>query len=660
MDRRRHQPQHAARALKPLQRRPVAIEPVERFRVDRVARPHALFVAPLAAFGGKLVRGVAVKRAERTACVVARGQVLDRQEQPPAHHLKALLGADRFPDRLHAAEYVCDALQRAPARLAADFDVGFGDGGHENGAAAGADRFRQLLHKGLQSVETARRQPVDAVNLARIGHQLVDQDQARPAGVEQRAQGVGAGRRALAVGRAHEVVELAVARLPHELRSDFAPQRADCDAGQVRRPPLLRRIERRPHQDRDARPRPPADPRFVQQPRNVRQTLQRRAAGQEMEKRQQRMRLAAAERRFQLDDRFAAQPVDAPQRLGQQTPQPHGHVGAREKLHRILIFGRRRAAHNLRQVRRELRLPVAPRRHVGVGARYFAPRAQPPARNRRQHAAVGACHFFFLRPRRCLGALVGRRRGGGAFRAVAHRPRQRPQPLRRFRVDALDKPRHRVERAPRVVVSGIDEPLVRPAVAGRLQLVDPCAVLAAQTAPEYVVPLHVHQEQAARDVERGDQLPVLAVFRQAAPLLLVENIPDALVPPLVFVARAQRGRDPRRQRLGQNLEAFRYAPAVRGHGATCMRASMGAETASIRLRGIGGGSFARRSGAAQSVGCEILVPNLRPLQRRVVRVIEPLGGQRRVFTVLECLRVPRDCPAHDPGPAARQPGSGNL
>jgi hypothetical protein len=126
VDHRRHQPQHAARALEFDQRRPVGIEPVEDFRVDRIRRADALLVVAFAALGRKLglLRAVEIgEGARHDVPVLELRRVGKRLEQAPANDLEALFGARRAPRGFDTPDDVAQPVERlAPAR-AADFDI---------------------------------------------------------------------------------------------------------------------------------------------------------------------------------------------------------------------------------------------------------------------------------------------------------------------------------------------------------------------------------------------------------------------------------------------------------------------------------------------------------------------------------------------------------
>ena len=334
------------------------------------------------------------------------------------------------------------------------------------------------------------------------------------------------------------------------------------------------------------------------------------------------MGLAAAERGLELDDRLASPAGDPPQGLDHQPAHPLGEVGAGEELDRVLVLGLRPAARHLREVRRELGLPVAAGGDVGMRPRHLPPRPQALPGNGREHAGrrptapsrreaprggtprrvtprsgAGAprrrgslvrrvrrsMHGIAVAPRHGRGHFVHQARSVGSIRlvrrvrsirpvhrrrrplrAVAHRARQRPQALRGLRVHLLDEPRHGVEGAPRILVRHVHQPGVRPLVPRRDQLLDPGAVLAAELAPEEVVPVEVHQQQAAGGVEAGDQRVVLAGRRQVAPLALVEHVEDPPGPPLVGELRAQLPRDVGREHCGKRLQPLGDALVVGG------------------------------------------------------------------------------------------------
>ena len=122
VDHRRHQAQHAARALEFHQRGPVGVEPVENLRVDRIRGLDPLLVVGVAALGRELLvlRAVEVGEGARDhVAVLELRWIGQRLEQPPPHDLKAFLGARRPPRGFDAAHDVAQPVERlAPALTA--------------------------------------------------------------------------------------------------------------------------------------------------------------------------------------------------------------------------------------------------------------------------------------------------------------------------------------------------------------------------------------------------------------------------------------------------------------------------------------------------------------------------------------------------------------
>ena len=183
-------------------------------------------------------------------------------------------------------------------------------------------------------------------------------------------------------------------------------------------------------------------------------------------------------------------------------------IGAGEELFRILILNLRRAAHDLRQVGGEFGLPVAPGCNVRVRTGNVAPRPQSLTRDIGEDAGT----VFPARSSdlRVVHAARHRRRPLGA---VTHRAGERAQPFGRLRVYLLDKPRHRVERPPGILVGRVEQTLVCPFVARFGQFLYPGPQLAAELAPEQFVPLYVHQDEAAGGVQPRDQFVILSSRR---------------------------------------------------------------------------------------------------------------------------------------------------
>ena len=94
VDDRRHELQHAAGPLEPLERRPVVEEPVEQLGVDRVAGPQALEVRLLLRLGREAALVLGVQLAEPLDDLVAALDRLGRQrlEEAPPDDLEATPG----------------------------------------------------------------------------------------------------------------------------------------------------------------------------------------------------------------------------------------------------------------------------------------------------------------------------------------------------------------------------------------------------------------------------------------------------------------------------------------------------------------------------------------------------------------------------------------
>ncbi|OQB40778.1 MAG: hypothetical protein BWY09_00704 [Candidatus Hydrogenedentes bacterium ADurb.Bin179] len=185
MDDRRHQAQDAAGPLETLQSRPILVQTVEHLGVDGIAGNHPFLILKLLCLQGEIALILIVHLAEPGTDLVAPIRVLAVKEQAAAHNFKALAGRNRFPNRLHAPEGMLNGLKRGLARLAADFNIGFGDRGDHQAVLAGPGRFSYFLNKGDEIVKCACRQTPGAVNLFGVGDDLVHEDQAGRGGVKQ-------------------------------------------------------------------------------------------------------------------------------------------------------------------------------------------------------------------------------------------------------------------------------------------------------------------------------------------------------------------------------------------------------------------------------------------------------------------------------------------
>ena len=109
MDHRRHQAQHAARALELHQRRPVVVEPVEHFGMNGVSGLETGFVIGLRTLRRKLLLLRAIKIMKRTGHGIARDELLpfdQRFEKSAPHDFESFFRARRPPRRLQTADHV--------------------------------------------------------------------------------------------------------------------------------------------------------------------------------------------------------------------------------------------------------------------------------------------------------------------------------------------------------------------------------------------------------------------------------------------------------------------------------------------------------------------------------------------------------------------------
>ena len=136
--------------------------------------------------------------------------------------------------------------------------------------------------------------------------------------------------------------------------------------------------------------------RFLQELNNVRQLVERSAAAQQVIQCQQRVRLAAAEGSLELNDWLTTVAANPLQRLKKKPANALGQIRPGEELYGVLIFDLRRAACDLRQVCRELGLPVSARGHVRMRPSDLSPRRKPLARNGRRTPVLAPFSVFSL------------------------------------------------------------------------------------------------------------------------------------------------------------------------------------------------------------------------------------------------------------------------
>ncbi len=222
MDDRRHQAQHAARALELLDAGPVVVEAVEEFGVDGVSGFDASLVLGFATLGGKLLRLTAVEIGAGFGDGIARDEerrVGDGLEEPPPHNLEALFRVGWSPGRFQASEDVLQAQRSLASAFATRLGIGGRDGGDYQSLWGGFGGFGQGLGKAQIGIERATGQAGDIVQLARIDHPFIDQDQAGCGGAEDLAQDFRTGADALSISFCHHIVAIFAEQLPGQ----FAP-----------------------------------------------------------------------------------------------------------------------------------------------------------------------------------------------------------------------------------------------------------------------------------------------------------------------------------------------------------------------------------------------------------------------------------------------------
>src|SRR5947209_7592509 len=97
-----HQTQDTARALEFLNARPVVVEPVKEFGVNRVGGLDTPFVFRLAAISRELLRLAAIEVHEGPGHAIARseeGWLRNGLEEAPPHDLEAFFGVGWSPGR---------------------------------------------------------------------------------------------------------------------------------------------------------------------------------------------------------------------------------------------------------------------------------------------------------------------------------------------------------------------------------------------------------------------------------------------------------------------------------------------------------------------------------------------------------------------------------
>src|SRR5262249_47710744 len=109
-----------------VQARPIGVESVEEFRVDRIGGFQAALVFSFSACRGKLLGLLAIQFGKLPHDCIAYSKELgigQGLKQAPSYNLKPLLGAGRPPGRLNASKGVLEPFQYCLAGFSTDLDV---------------------------------------------------------------------------------------------------------------------------------------------------------------------------------------------------------------------------------------------------------------------------------------------------------------------------------------------------------------------------------------------------------------------------------------------------------------------------------------------------------------------------------------------------------
>ena len=270
------------------------------------------------------------------------------------------------------------------------------------------------------------------------------------------------------------------------------------------------------------------------------------------------MRFAAAEGRFELDDRLAVLAGNALQRLHQKTGHAFGHIGSGEEFHRVAVFVRSFAARDLRKVGGELGVAVAALSHVRMRFDDIAPAWQVGGRFRKDAGSLGRGGHG-LRG----GLFSDSRRTGG--RTVAGFTQEGAYLFGGFRVELFTKAGHGIEGAPGIAVVEVFRAYVGQPVAHPHEFLGPGAMVDRKTLAEHLAPQHVEQNEATLDIQRFHELLVRPFEREAAPLQVVQGGEHSLPPPVRPVFHAERGADIGGKSAKQGMEALGHKFIVLWH-----------------------------------------------------------------------------------------------
>ena len=362
----RHQFEHAARALKALDGRPVFVKTVKHFRVDGVGAQQAVKIARFLRFTGQTGPFGSIGVGKGAADLFSVGKVPHRLEQPSPHNLKRFFGGDRLPQRLDAAKGLFQSAQRNHAALPPSLHLGLGQRRQNHGIGDKLARLGQGLDKRQIAVEGAPAQPLAVRKLPHIGDQFVDQHHTGSVARQQIGQNLFARRRARAVGVFDLLKPLFAAKLPGQL----APECMDALSSVL--PRLARRIGMAV-EHRNASPRDVHQGGLVEQRGNAFQVGEGAVARGKVIDRHHAVRLAAAKGGLQLNDRLAAHTVQPLHHLNQQQTHALRNKGALKKCGRLLVLARGSAQVDSRQIGGKLSLLKGAFEHIGVGYDHFTP-----------------------------------------------------------------------------------------------------------------------------------------------------------------------------------------------------------------------------------------------------------------------------------------------
>ena len=189
---------------------------------------------------------------------------------------------------------------------------------------------------------------------------------------------------------------------------------------------------------------------------------------------------------------------------------------------------------------------------------YVAPAWQITRRSRLQDATrVCVCHS--LRGRR-LNALHR-----SARRAIAERPQDLANFLRRLGIDLFRETRHRIECPPCIIIGEVLPAEMGKLVADAHQLLCPGAVVDGQLARKNVAPVQVKEAQRRRHIERIHERPPVPRERQIAFLVVIEDVQNTVLPPMCSVGLLQLLADIVRECKEQNTLPLSHLFVIAAH-----------------------------------------------------------------------------------------------